>query len=94
MRSLSDEVLLVPNNEHLIRVGAISSIASSMAIGDVLYLGSIQDDLDTEIERNMIETSQLVSRLKRSRVCKQMNLEGLTTEARNEATKRLTKCQH
>ncbi|EAC9416827.1 MurR/RpiR family transcriptional regulator, partial [Listeria monocytogenes] len=54
----------VPNNEHLIRVGAISSIASSMAIGDVLYLGSIQDDLDTEIERNMIETSQLVSRLK------------------------------
>ena len=36
-----------------------------MAIGDVLYLGSIQDDLDTEIERNMIETSQLVSRLKR-----------------------------
>ena len=65
MRSLSDEVLLVPNNEHLIRVGAISSIASSMAIGDVLYLGSIQDDLDTEIERNMIETSQLVSRLKR-----------------------------
>ena len=28
-------------------------------------LGSIQDDLDTEIERNMIETSQLVSRLKR-----------------------------
>ena len=64
VRSLSDEVLLVPNNEHLIRVGAISSIASSMAIGDVLYLGSIQDDLDTEIERNMIETSQLVSRLK------------------------------
>ncbi len=55
---------LVPNNEHLIRVGAISSIASSMAIADVLYLGSIQDELDTEIERNMIETSQLVSRLK------------------------------
>ena len=59
-----------------------------MAIGDVLYLGSIQDDLDTEIERNMIETSQLVSRLKVG-VCKQMNLEGLTTEARNEATKKI-----
>ncbi|MBX8977364.1 MurR/RpiR family transcriptional regulator [Enterococcus gallinarum] len=64
IQELSDEVLLVPNNEHLIRVGAISSIASSMAIADVLYLGSIQDELDTEIERNMIETSQLVSRLK------------------------------
>ncbi|MGC3161655.1 MurR/RpiR family transcriptional regulator, partial [Enterococcus faecalis] len=64
VRSLSVEVLLVPNNEHLIRVGAISSIASSMGIGDVLYLGSIQDDLDTEIVRKMIETSQLVCRLK------------------------------
>ncbi len=64
VKELSDEVLLVPNNEHLVRVGAISSIASSMAIGDVLYLGSIQDTLDTEVEQNMIATSDLVSRLK------------------------------
>ena len=40
-----------------------------MAIADVLYLGSIQDELDTEIERNMIETSQLVSRLKEKLGC-------------------------
>ena len=64
VKELSDEVLLVPNNEHLVRVGAISSIASSMAIGDVLYLGSIQDTLDTEVEQNMIATSDLVSHLK------------------------------
>lgn len=64
IKELSDEVLLVPNNEHLVRVGAISSIASAMAIGDVLYLGSIQHNFDTEIEQNMIKTSELVGRMK------------------------------
>lgn len=64
VKSVSDEVLLVPNNEHLIRVGAISSIASSMAVGDVLYLGSIQDELEDKVEKNMIATSQLVRHLK------------------------------
>ncbi len=61
---LSDEVLLVPANEHLLRVGAIASIASTMAVGDVLYLGSIQDDLDTTIEKNMTDTRKLVEKLK------------------------------
>lgn len=61
---LSDEVLLVPANEHLLRVGAIASIASTMAVGDVLYLGSIQDDLDTTIEKNMMDTRKLVEKLK------------------------------
>lgn len=64
IKKLSDEILLVPNNEHLVRVGAISSVASSMAIGDVLYLGVIRDDLETEVEQNMIETNKLVNRLK------------------------------
>ena len=64
IQKLSDEILLVPNNEHLVRVGAISSVASSMAIGDVLYLGVIRDDLETEVEQNMIATNNLVNRLK------------------------------
>ncbi|MHC5227084.1 MurR/RpiR family transcriptional regulator [Enterococcus sp. LJL99] len=64
IQKLSDEILLVPNNEHLVRVGAISSVASSMAIGDVLYLGVIRDDLETKVEQNMIETNKLVNRLK------------------------------
>lgn len=51
VKKISDEVLLVPANEHLLRVGAIASIASTMAVGNVLYLGSIQDDLDTTIEK-------------------------------------------
>ncbi|MEI5991180.1 MurR/RpiR family transcriptional regulator [Enterococcus crotali] len=61
---VSDEVLLVPANEHLLRVGAVASIASTMAVGDVLYLGSIQDDLETTIEKNMMDTRKLVEKLK------------------------------
>lgn len=64
VKRISDEVLLVPANEHLLRVGAIASIASTMAVGDVLYLGSIQDDLDTTIEKNMMDTRKLVEKLK------------------------------
>lgn len=61
---VSDEVLLVPANEHLLRVGAVASIASTMAVGDVLYLGSIQDDLETTVEKNMTDTRKLVEKLK------------------------------
>ncbi|MBP2097556.1 MurR/RpiR family transcriptional regulator [Enterococcus rivorum] len=61
---LGDIILLVPENEHLLRVGAIASIASTMAVGDVLYLGSIQDELDTVVEKNMINTRKLVEKLK------------------------------
>lgn len=61
---LGDIILLVPENEHLLRVGAIASIASTMAVGDVLYLGSIQDEFDTVIEKNMINTRKLVEKLK------------------------------
>lgn len=64
VKKISDEVLLVPANEHLLRVGAIASIASTMAVGNVLYLGSIQDDLDTTIEKNMMDTRKLVEKLK------------------------------
>lgn len=62
--ALGDIILLVPENEHLLRVGAIASIASTMAVGDVLYLGSIQDELDTVVEKNMINTRKLVEKLK------------------------------
>ncbi|MFD2306679.1 MurR/RpiR family transcriptional regulator [Enterococcus termitis] len=64
IRQLSDEVLLVPANEHLLRVGAIASIASTMAVGDVLYLGSIQDELETSLAQNMMDTKKLVEKLK------------------------------
>lgn len=64
IQALSNMLLLVPDNEHLVRVGAISSITSSMAVGDILYLGSIQERIDEDIPGRMIETNQLVNRLK------------------------------
>lgn len=61
---LADEVLLVPGNEHLLRVGAISSLYSSMLVGTVLYLGVIQEDIEQGVEENMRLTKQWVSPLK------------------------------
>ncbi|MCB5951845.1 MurR/RpiR family transcriptional regulator [Enterococcus sp. BWT-B8] len=64
IQKLSDILLLVPANEHLVRVGAISSISSSMAVGDILYLGFIQDHIDEDLAERMIGTNTLVSSLK------------------------------
>lgn len=65
IKELVDTVILVPDNEHVVRIGAISSITSSMAIGDILYLGSIQDEMETSIQKRMIETNDLVNQLKK-----------------------------
>lgn len=61
---IAETVILVPDNEHVVRIGAISSVASSMAIGDILYLGSIQDEMNDDLEERMISTNQLVNQLK------------------------------
>jgi len=64
IQDLSNEILLVPNNEYLLRVGAISSLVSSMIIGNVLYLGAIQDHIGDEIEERMMMTKKWISELK------------------------------
>lgn len=64
IREISDFLLLVPDSEHIVRVGAISSVSASMAVGDMLYLGSIQDKLDRDVPLHMVETNELINRLK------------------------------
>lgn len=64
IRAMADEILLVPSNEHLLRVGAISSLYSSMIVGTVLYLGVIQEHLEESLEQNLITTKNWVSPLK------------------------------
>lgn len=64
VQELSDILLLVPDNEHLVRVGAIASVSSSMAVGDILYLGFIQDHIDKDLTDRMIETNKLIRGLK------------------------------
>lgn len=64
IRQLADQLLTVPNNEHLLRVGAISSMYASMMVATTLYLGTIQDQIDLEIEDRMKITREWVSPLK------------------------------
>lgn len=64
IRDITDEILLVPNNEHLIRVGAIASMYSSMFVGTTLYLAVIQEMMDGKIEKNMIITKNWIESLK------------------------------
>jgi len=64
IKNLADEILLVPDNEHLLRVGAISSMYSSMIVGTTLYLGVIKNDVDDEITARMVMTKNWVDPLK------------------------------
>lgn len=63
LRELTDICLTVPENEHLIRVGAITSKYSSMLICDLLYFGIIQKDIKV-IEKSLIDTGLLTRKLK------------------------------
>lgn len=64
IKQICDVLLQVPDNEHLVRVGAISSVTTSMAVGDMIYIGSIQEKLDGEISERMIKTNQLIRTFK------------------------------
>lgn len=63
MSDMADILLTLPNNEHLIRVGAITSKYSSMLMGDLLYLGVIQKDY-LQVEESLVNTSLLTRKLK------------------------------
>ncbi|MGM0122798.1 hypothetical protein IGI37_000164 [Enterococcus sp. AZ194] len=64
IKNLANEVLVVPSNEHLLRVGAISSMYSSMIVGTALYLGVIQENIEEDITENMIITKNWINPLK------------------------------
>lgn len=65
LAALASELLLVPDNEYYLRVGAISSLNSSMAVSDLLYLGSIQHLLGKEFEESIIEMTSSVNQLRK-----------------------------
>ncbi|MGX7058965.1 MurR/RpiR family transcriptional regulator [Vagococcus humatus] len=65
--NLCTERLLIPNTEHLIRIGAISSVTASMAIANVLYLGFVQLQDETFIEDNLVQTRQNLKKFKESK---------------------------
>lgn len=63
LRRLADISVLVPNREAVMRIGAFTSVHTSIVIADLMYMGAIQEDLE-EIERNLKDTRKLVEGLK------------------------------
>ncbi len=63
LSGLADICLFVPNQERAMRIGAFTSKHTSMTMADLLYLGVIQDDLET-MEVELMKTRKLVERLK------------------------------
>lgn len=63
LRKLADISLLVPNRESVTRIGAFTSVHTSIMMGDLMYMGAIQENLE-EIEVHLIETRKLVEGLK------------------------------
>lgn len=63
LREIADICLFVPNQEHVMRIGAFTSKFTSMMMADLLYLGAIQENLKT-IEIELVKTRKLVEGMK------------------------------
>lgn len=63
LQDLADICLFVPDKEAVMRIGAFTSLHTSLMMGDLLYMGVIQEDLD-HIEVELIKTRKLVAGLK------------------------------
>lgn len=60
---LADYALYIPCKEEELRVGAMTSRLSALAIMDLLYLGIIKDEYE-EIEKCLLETKEIVKQLR------------------------------
>lgn len=60
---LADVVLPIPNNEYLLRIGAISSKFSTLLVSDMIYLGVAKKDYKN-IEKGLIDTANIARQLK------------------------------
>ena len=63
LRKLADISLLIPSRETVTRIGAFSSVHMSIMMGNLLYMGAIQEQLE-EIKMNLVNTRRLVEHLK------------------------------
>lgn len=63
LQDLSDVCLLVPDSEGVLRIGAFTSLHTSLMMGDLLYMGVIQGNLE-QIEVELIKTRKMVAGLK------------------------------
>ena len=63
LSELADIALYVPDQEHTSRIAALTSVQTSMTIGTILYLKSIQGNFDNTLE-GLIQTRELVKKMK------------------------------
>lgn len=63
LKDLADICLFVPDNEAVLRIGAFTSLHTSLMMDELLYMGVIQEDLE-HIEVELIKTRKMVAGLK------------------------------
>lgn len=63
LQDYADICLFVPDNEAVTRIGAFTSLHTSIIMADLIYMGVIKDNLD-HIEQELIKTRKLVQELK------------------------------
>lgn len=66
LNEMADIALYVPDQEHTSRMAAITSVQTSMTIGTLLYLKSIQNNFE-EAQEGLKKTRELVKKTKRER---------------------------
>lgn len=60
---MADICLTVPDKEALMRIGAFTSVYTSIMMADLLYMGVVQEDFD-DIEVKLVQTRKMVEGLK------------------------------
>lgn len=63
LSKIADYTLHIPSEEEELRIGAMTSRLSTLAVMDLLYLGIIKDDFN-KVEKCILETRQFVRELK------------------------------
>lgn len=63
LKEMADICLTVPDKESLMRIGAFTSVYTSIMMADLLYMGVVQDEFD-KAEEKLVQTRKLVEELK------------------------------
>lgn len=63
LQDIADICLFVPDKEAVMRIGAFTSLQTSIMMSNLVYMGVIQENLD-QIEQELIKTRKMVKGLK------------------------------
>ena len=63
LRDLADICLTVPDKEALMRIGAFTSVYTTIMMADLIYMGVVQENFD-DAEDKLVQTRKMVEGLK------------------------------